>query len=104
LNSAGCGLHRTDVAGIVDLAPLSEILYDEFDADHDRDYSSDLGGAVVKAPISLKQTQYSLKQYAKRMGQPNCSIFNNWKKVWVARFQQKKHPSIFLQLNWLKPL
>jgi len=76
------------------MPPLPEICYDEFDADAESDDSSDLGGAEGKAPISLKQTEFSLKQFAKRMGQPNFSAFNKWKKVWVAGFLEKKHRSI----------
>ena len=59
---------RPDVAGIADLPPLPEISYYEFDADAESDDSSDLGGAEGKAPISLKQTEFSLKQFAQRMG------------------------------------
>jgi len=95
---------RTDVAWIVDLPPLPDISYDEFDADHESDDLSDFGGAEVKAPISLKQTEFSLKQFAKRMGQPNFSAFNKWKKVWVAGFLEKKHRSIIPGQNRLKQL
>ena len=95
---------RTDVAGIADLPPLPEISYDEFDADYESDDSSDLGGAEGKAPISLKQTEFSLKQFAKRMGQPNFSAFNKWKKLWVAGFLEKKHRSINRGQNCLKQL
>jgi len=87
-------LRRTDVAGIADLSPLPEISYDKFDADYGSDDSLDMGGAEGKAPISLKQTDFSLKQFAKRMGQPNFSTFNKWKKVWVAGFLEKNHRSI----------
>ena len=59
---------RTDVAGIADLPPLPEICYDEFDAQYESDDSSDLGRAEGKAPISLKQTEFSVKQFAKTMG------------------------------------
>jgi hypothetical protein len=52
------------VAVIADLRPLPGISYDEFDADAERDDSSDLGGAEGKAPISLKQMEFSLKQFA----------------------------------------
>jgi len=72
---------RTEVAGIADLPPLPEISYDKLDADYESDDLSDLGGAEGKAPISLKQTEFSLKQFAKRMGQRNFSAFNKWKKV-----------------------
>ena len=95
---------RTDVAGIADLPPLPEITYDEFDADAESDDLLDLGGAEGKAPISLKQTEFSLKQFAKRMGQPNCSTFNKWKKEWVAGFLEKKHRSIILGQNRLKQI
>jgi hypothetical protein len=84
------------------LPPLPEISYDEFDAEYESDDSSDLGGAEGKAPISLKQTEFSLKQFAKCMGQANFSAFNKWKKVWVARFLEKKHQSIIPGQNRLK--
>jgi len=83
---------------------LPDISYDEFDADYESDDSSDLGGAEGKAPTSLKQTEFSLKQFAKRMGQPNFSAFNKWKKVWVAGFLEKKHRSIIRGQNRLKQL
>jgi hypothetical protein len=95
---------RTDVAGIVDLPPLPDISYDKFDADAERDESLDLGGAEGYAAIGLKQTEFSLKQFAKRMWQPNFIPFNKWKKVWVARFLEKKHLPIILGQNCLKQL
>jgi len=85
---------RTDDARITDLPPLPEIFYDEYDADYESDNSSNLGGAKDQAPMSSKQMEFSLKQFAKRMGQPNFSTFNKWKKVWVAGFLEKKHRSI----------
>jgi len=72
---------KTDVGGIADLPPFPEISDDKFDADYESDDSSDLGRAEGKAPINLKQTESSSKQFAKRMGQPNFSAFNKWKKV-----------------------
>jgi len=48
-----------------------------------------MGRAEGKAPISLKQTEFSFKQFAKRMGQPNCSTFNKWEKAWVEMFLKK---------------
>jgi hypothetical protein len=93
---------KTDIAEIANLPPLAEISYDEFDADHESDDSSDLGGAEGKAPTRLKYTEFSLKQFAQRMGQPNFSEFNNWKKVWVAGFLEKKHRSIIPGLNHFK--
>jgi len=85
---------KTDVAGIVDFPPLPEISYENYDADDESDDTSDLGSTEGKPPISLKQMEFSLKQFAKRMGQANYSAFNKWKKVWVAGFLEKKHWSI----------
>jgi len=50
----------------------------------------------------LKQIEFSLKQFAKRKGQPNFSAFNKWKKVWVAGLLEKKHRSIIPGQNHLK--
>jgi len=74
------------------------------DIDAENDDSSDLGGAEGKAPISLKQTEFSLKQFAKWMRQPNFSAFNKWKKVWVAGFFKKKHRFIIPGQNRLKQM
>jgi hypothetical protein len=95
---------RTDVAGIMDLPPLQEIDYDEFDADCESDDASDFGVAESKAPISLKQMEFSLKQFAKRMMQSSFSTFHKCKKVLVARLLKKKHRSIILGQNHLKLL
>jgi hypothetical protein len=94
--------HRADVAGIADLAPLPEISFDELDADHQSNASSDLGGADGKPPTSLKQTEFSSKHFAKRIGQPNFDAFNKWKNVWVAGFLEKKHRSIIPGQNRVK--
>ena len=78
--------------------------YNEYDAADESDDSSDLGGAEGKPPISLKQTEFSLKQFAKRMGWANYSAFNKWKKVWVTGFLEKKHWSIVQWQNQLKQI
>jgi len=65
---------------------------------------SGLSGANGNAPISLKQTEFSLKQFANRMGQPNLSMFNKGIKVWVAWFLEKNHHSIIPEQNSLKQL
>jgi len=83
---------------------LREIPYDDYDADDESDDSSDLGGAEGIPPVNLKQTEFSLKQFAKRMGQANYSVFNEWKKVWVAGFLETKHWSIIRGKNQLKQL
>jgi len=90
------------VAGIADLPPLPEVSYDEYDAADQSVKSSDLGCAGGIPPNSLKQTEFSLKQFAKRMGQPNVIPFNQWKKVWVAGFFETKHQSISRGQNRLK--
>ena len=95
---------KTVFARIVDLPPLSEISYDQYDADDESDNSLDLGCAEGKPPISLKQTKFSLKQFAKRMGQANCSMLNKWRKGWGAEFLEKWHRSIIWGQNRLKQL
>jgi hypothetical protein len=83
---------------------LPEISYDQYDAEYESDDLSDMGGAEGKAPISLKQNEFSVKKFAKRIGQPDFSTFNEWKKVWVAGFLEKKHQSIIWAQNRLKQL
>jgi hypothetical protein len=61
-----------------------------------------LGRAEGKALIILKQMDFSLKQFAKKMGHPNFSAFNKCKKVAVAGFLEKKHRSSIQGLNCLK--
>jgi len=87
-------LWKTDVAIITELPPCLEISYKHYDADDESDDLLDLGGAEGKPPISLKQMEFSLKQYAKMNGQANYSAFHKWNKVWVAGIQEKKNWSI----------
>jgi len=75
--------------------------YDEYYPAAESDDLSDLGSAEGKPPIILKQTEFSLKQFAKRMGQTNYSAFNKWQKLWVAEFLDKKHRSIIRGQNRL---
>jgi hypothetical protein len=63
--------------------------------------SSDFGVAQCKPPVSLKQTEFSFKQFAKYMVQANYSAFNKWKKVWVAGLFKKKDGSIIWGQNCL---
>jgi hypothetical protein len=95
-------LWKRDVAGIADLPPLPELSYDDYDAAEESDHLSDLCGADGKPPICLKQTEVSLKHFAKRMGQPNYSAFYKGKKVWVGGFLELKHLSIIQWQNGLK--
>jgi hypothetical protein len=75
----------------MDLPKLRMISHGEFDADYKHDDLSDLGVVESKPSISLEKTEFSLKQSAKRIGKPNFSAFNNWKKVWVAEFLEKRY-------------
>jgi len=93
---------KTDVTPISDLPPSPEMAYNKGDAVDERDDSLNLGGAECTTPIRLKQTEFSLKQFARRMGQANYSGFNMWNKLWVARFQQRKHRSIIQGRSRLK--
>jgi len=63
-----------------------------------------LGGAKGKAPISLMHTLFTLKQFVERIGQPNFSAFNKWKKGWVAGFLWNMHLSIIPGQNCFKLL
>ena len=94
----------TDVAGIADLPPLPKISSAEYNSDYGSDDLSDLDGVKGKAPISVKQTEFLLMQFAKRMGQRDFSAFNKWKKVWVAGFVKKKHRFIIWRQNRFKQL
>jgi len=67
---------KTGATRIGDLPPLPEMSHDNYDADNDSDAGSDVGGAEGKPPISLKQTEFSLKQVAQRIGQVNYSALN----------------------------
>jgi len=70
------GLPTTHVAGIADLTSLLEISYNECYAYDESNDQLGLGGTEGKPPISLQQTEFSLKQFTKRMGQANYSTFN----------------------------
>jgi len=84
------------------VAQLQDNSQDEFDTDYESDDLSNLGGAEVKALISLKQMQLSLRQFAKRMGQPNFTMFDKWKNIWVAGHLEKKYQSIIPELYCFK--
>jgi len=93
---------KTAVTRIVDLLPIPDISYHDYDADDESDDSLDFGGAEGEPPVSQKQTEFSLKQFAKRIRQANHSAYNNWKTVWVAGFLEKKRCSIIWGQNQLK--
>jgi len=97
-------LRTTNIAAIEDLPPLPELSYNKYEAYDSCNDLLDLGGAQGNAPMSLKQTEFSLKEFAKKMEQPNYSAFNKGNKVWVARFIEKRHRSIILGQSHLKPL
>lgn len=75
--------------------------YDNQDADDESIDLSDIGSADTKLPTSLKQTKFSLTQFAKSMRQANNGAFNKWKIVWVDWFLEEKNwPSIQGQNCW----
>jgi len=97
-------LWKIMVPGIRELPPLPKISYDDYDADDESDHPSDLSGAEGKPPASLKQAEFSLKQFAKRIATANYWAYNKWKKVWVAAFLEKKHQSTIRGPKRLKQL
>jgi hypothetical protein len=103
--------YRTHVAGLANLPPLPDISYDKYDADFESAELSYLGGAVGNSPNILKQTELSLKRFAKRLGQPIFRAINKGKKRWVAGFldvqywwkiRRQKHSNQLLDgpLHW----
>jgi hypothetical protein len=78
---------------------LPQLSYAKYDAAGESNDSSDWGCADGQPTISLKQTEFSWKQCAKWMGQPNISAFDKWKKVPVPGFPEKKHRSIIWRQN-----
>jgi len=87
-------LWKTEVVMYAESPPLPEMSYINYDiADESVDLSN-LGSAEGTLPISLKQTEFSLKQFSEGMGQANCSVFDRWRKVWVAGSLEKKHQSV----------
>jgi len=63
---------------IPELPPLPDMSKGNYYANDGIKDSSNLGGAEGKMPVSLEQMEFSLKQFAKRMGQANISAFNKW--------------------------
>jgi len=64
----------------VDWPPLPEMSYYEYEAADDSDDLSDLGSAEGKPPISLKQTEFSLKQFPKGWGRPTTVLSSSGRK------------------------
>jgi len=61
-------------------------------------------GLKAKPQITSTQPEFSLKQFAKRMGLPKFSTFDKWKTVWVAGFFENKHRSVIRGQNCLTQL
>jgi hypothetical protein len=74
-------LLKTDVARFSELPPMLDMTNNDYKEDDDSDNTSDFGSVEGKLPVSLKQTDFSLNQFAKMMGQANYSAFNKSKKV-----------------------
>lgn len=58
----------------------------EFDAYNERNALSGLGRTAGNTPISLMQMDSSLNQFVKRIRQPNYSVSNKWKNIWLDVF------------------
>jgi len=58
-----------------------------------------MGGSECNPPISLWQTELSLKQFAKWMEQANYMKINKWKKVRVTELMGNRHQSIIQGQN-----
>jgi len=95
---------NTDASQIVVLPPLLEMSNDVDAVDDESDNLSNFGCAEGKPPRSLKQNEFSLKQFAQYIEQANYSTINKWKKVWLAGFFEEKHISIIQGNTYLKQL
>lgn len=87
-------LDKIDIAGIGSGPPVAERSEDELDPDEESDIVLDFGSTEGKFLDSLKGTEFSLKQVAKRTRQHNSSSMNKGKKVWVAEVLGRKQQSI----------
>jgi hypothetical protein len=97
-------LRSPDVSRSARLPQLQNIFYTLYDAVDDSDDSLDIGGAEGNWLLSLMRAKLSLNKFAKRWGQANYSVFNNWKRVYVARLLKRKHWIIICRQNDLKQL
>lgn len=61
---------------------------------------SDLGNAEGTARNGMEKIEFSMKQFAKRRGQPNYSALTEWKKVSEAGLLVKKHQGILQGKYW----
>jgi len=89
-------LRNTTITGILDIPPLLANSCDKCEAEDETEDSSNLGGANAKAQTSPPQTILSLKQFAKKIWQPNFGVFNIWMKEWAGRYLHSKQQ----RFNW----
>jgi hypothetical protein len=80
------------------------MFYNEYDTTDKSDNLSALGSADSKPPMSLKQTEFSLKQFAKGTRQANHIALNKWKIVCGVGFLEKKHQSFIRGQKILKQI
>jgi hypothetical protein len=80
---------KSAVRGIADLAPLPELTYNEYDAADESDNSSGWGSVECKPPISLKHTEFSLKQFAKEYDSLTLVHSTSGRKYWWQNFSRK---------------
>lgn len=77
---------KTHIAAIAAFPRLPESMKNEFDAYTERNALSGLGRTAGNTPISLMQMDSSLNQFVKRIRQPNYSVSNKWKNIWLDVF------------------
>lgn len=92
-------LRTTDATGVVDCPPVVQLFQNEFNTDDGCNNLQDNCGAKAKAPMGHKYTEFSVKQFAKSMGQRNFSSFSKWQNVQDVRILEKMHWSIFWGQN-----
>ena len=86
------------------LRKIPEFSKDGYDSKDLTNDLSDLGSAEGKPPLSLKQTEFTLNQFSKMIGQANYSVFNQQKIVWVAEFLETQSHGRIQGQNCLEQL
>jgi len=68
---------------------LTELYYNQYEADDKSNNLLNLCGVEAQAPISLMHADFTSKQFAQRLEQSNYCMFNMCKKTWVVEFLTK---------------
>jgi len=92
----------SDDTGILNVPRLPELSNDEFEWYDGREDSFHIRGVNGKAPNSLKETMFSLKQFVEIMGQPNYTAFGKGNNVPLSGVFDNTHRHINQGQNDLK--